>query len=104
MGLKVFQDSEDLELGDFFPAELQEATSTVFFHIVVGIRKLASLLTSGVRAIFYAQDWDTYYCYFLPNMLEEWKTTLYNASFYEGEIINNDEEEVEMRTSKSRGS
>ncbi|XP_057815147.1 uncharacterized protein LOC131028816 [Cryptomeria japonica] len=42
MGLKVFQDSEDLELGDFFPAELQEATSTVFFHIVVGIRKLAS--------------------------------------------------------------
>ncbi|GLJ35499.1 hypothetical protein SUGI_0713810 [Cryptomeria japonica] len=35
MGFRVFLDSEDLQLGDFFPTELQEAISRASLHVAI---------------------------------------------------------------------
>ncbi|GLJ25362.1 hypothetical protein SUGI_0485640 [Cryptomeria japonica] len=35
MGLKIFLDSDDLQLGDFFPTELQQAMSMASLHIAI---------------------------------------------------------------------
>ncbi|GLJ25363.1 hypothetical protein SUGI_0485650 [Cryptomeria japonica] len=128
MGLKVFLDSQDLQSGDFFPTELQHAMSTAALHIAIFsptyakspwcLAELSFILKTGtpIIPIFYQVEpahlrhlKGIYESSFMEyeekgrhtDMLEEWKTALYNASFYEGEIINSDEEEQKQRVLKN---
>ncbi|GLJ35495.1 hypothetical protein SUGI_0713770 [Cryptomeria japonica] len=124
MGLRVFLDSEDLHLGDFFPAALEEAMRSASIHIAIFspgyaqsswcLAELSFMLKSGAPIIpvfFHVQPTDLrwvaqgkgkYVNAFLDyakkgryslEKVQEWKTALYNASFYKGEIISNKDEE-----------
>ncbi|XP_059076795.1 TMV resistance protein N-like [Cryptomeria japonica] len=121
MGLRVFLDSEELELGDSLPTELQEAMRSASLHIALFSKKYAEsrwcldelsfMFRTGtsIGPIFYYIDiGDVQYAKggyaeafelhqkkgrYDSEKIEEWKYTLFNVSHNIGYVVNKKEDE-----------
>ena len=119
MGLRVFLDSEELQLGDSLPTELKEAMKSVSLHIAIFSEKYAEsrwcldelsfMFRTGTRIIpifyhidiaavrhakgVYAEAFESHKNKgrYSSEKLKEWKDTLFNVSHNIGYVINNQE-------------
>ncbi|XP_059065768.1 probable 2' cyclic ADP-D-ribose synthase BdTIR [Cryptomeria japonica] len=116
IGLKVFLDEKELQLGDFITAEIEEAMRTSLIHIAIFspryaespwcLAELSYMLKTGTRIIpvFYDVDpSDPRYLKkgpfadafaeheekkrYAPEKLAEWKEALSNISFRHGQVL-----------------
>ncbi|GLJ27322.1 hypothetical protein SUGI_0536180 [Cryptomeria japonica] len=121
MGLRVFLDSEELELGDSLPTELQEAIKSASLHIAIFsqnyaqsrwcLDELSFMFRTGTRIVpifYYTEVADVRYAKgvyaeafqlylnkgrYSSEKLKEWKDTLFNVSHNIGYIVNSKEKE-----------
>jgi len=120
MGLRVFLDSEELELGDFLPAEIEDAMRSASLHIAVFslnyaqspwcLAELSFMLKTGnhiVPVFYHVQPHDVRYAEkgvyadafshhkkkrrYTSEKLQEWKNALYSVSYNVGHTVNNKE-------------
>ncbi|GLJ36536.1 hypothetical protein SUGI_0734090 [Cryptomeria japonica] len=124
MGLRIFLDSEELELGDFLPTEIQEAMHGAPFHIAIFsenyaqspwcLAELSFMLKTGAQIVpifYHVQPEDVRYAKgvyadafdrhkkkgrYSSDKLQEWKNTLNTVSFNVGHIVNNKGDEGRM--------
>ncbi|XP_059063982.1 disease resistance protein RUN1 isoform X3 [Cryptomeria japonica] len=121
MGLRVFLDKEELELGDFLPTEIEEAMRSASLHIAIFsknyaqspwcLAELSFMLKTGTQIIpvfYHVQPDHVRYAkgvyadafsrhtekgrYTLAK-LAEWKNALNNVSYNVGAIIHNEADE-----------
>ncbi|GLJ27160.1 hypothetical protein SUGI_0532490 [Cryptomeria japonica] len=122
MGIRVFLDSEELLLGEFLPAALQEAMQSASLHMAIFspgyaqsawcLAELSFMRKSGtpIIPVFYRVQpndlrWVEKGMYndafakhqekgrYSPEKLQEWKTALSDVSYRKGEIINDNDDE-----------
>ncbi|XP_057852035.2 disease resistance protein RUN1 isoform X2 [Cryptomeria japonica] len=123
MGLRVFLDSEELELGDSLPKELEEAMRSASLHLAIFsknyaqspwcLAELSFMLKTGTQIVpvFYhiQPDDDVRYARgafadafsqyevkrrHTPEKLQEWKNALYHVSYITGHIVDTEDDEV----------
>ncbi|XP_057825177.1 disease resistance protein RUN1 isoform X1 [Cryptomeria japonica] len=121
MGLRVFLDKEELELGDFLPTEIEEAMRSASLHIAIFsqnyaespwcLAELSFMIKTGTKIVpvFYHVETDVVryakgvYAEafsrheekgrYTLKMLQEWKNALKNVSYNFGDIVR-DEDDV----------
>ncbi|GLJ33262.1 hypothetical protein SUGI_0669290 [Cryptomeria japonica] len=121
MGLRVFLDKEELELGDFLPAEIEEAMRSASLHIAIlsqnyaqspwCLAELSFMLKTGIPIIpifYHVEPADVRYATgvyaeafsrytgkgrYTLEKIEEWKDALNNVSYNVGGIIHNEDDE-----------
>ncbi|XP_059073558.1 disease resistance protein RPV1-like [Cryptomeria japonica] len=113
MKLMVFLDSEELEYGDFFPTTLEAAMRSAPLHIAIFsenyaksswcLAELSYMLKVGAKIIpvFYHVEPKAFKGHeqkgrYSLEQLEEWKRALYNISFYNGQIIRTNDDEMRL--------
>ncbi|GLJ34594.1 hypothetical protein SUGI_0695780 [Cryptomeria japonica] len=124
MGLRVFLDSEELELGDSLPKEIEEAMRSASLHLAVFsknyaqspwcLAELSFMLKTGTQIVpifYHIQPDDVRYANGVfadafsrhekkrrhtPEKLQEWKSALYNVPYEIGHIVNTKDDEVEL--------
>ncbi|GLJ33270.1 hypothetical protein SUGI_0669410 [Cryptomeria japonica] len=121
MGLRVFLDKEELELGDLLPAEIEGAMHSALLHIAIFsksyaqspwcLAELSFMLKTGTQIIpifYHIQPGDVRHAKgvyaeafsehkkkgrYTSEKLQEWKNALNNVSDTVGSIIHNEEDE-----------
>ncbi|GLJ33276.1 hypothetical protein SUGI_0669470 [Cryptomeria japonica] len=124
MGLRVFLDKEELELGDFLPTEIEEAMRSASLHIAIFsqnyaespwcLAELAFMLKTGtqIAPVFYHVETDVVrYAKgvyteafsrheekgrYTSKIAGEWKNALKNVSYNFGDIIRNEDDEQRL--------
>ncbi|XP_057852039.2 disease resistance protein RPV1 [Cryptomeria japonica] len=124
MGLRVFLDSEELELGDSLPKELEEAMRSASLHLAIFsknyaqspwcLAELSFMLKTGTQIVpvfYHIKPDDVRYANGVfadafslhekkgrhtPEKLEEWKSALYNIPYEICHIVNTKDDEVEL--------
>ncbi|GLJ53891.1 hypothetical protein SUGI_1151170 [Cryptomeria japonica] len=125
MKVAAFLDSEELDYGDFLPTAIEAAIRGATLHIAIFSKRyaespwclaeLSSMLKSGAKIVpvfYHVEPNDLRYvakgtyadyferheekCRYSPQKLKEWKEALSEVSFYSGEIIKNDDDEVRL--------
>ncbi|GLJ34140.1 hypothetical protein SUGI_0686350 [Cryptomeria japonica] len=119
LGFRVFLDSKELELGEFFPTALEAAMSSAKLHIAIFsanygqspwcLEELSIMLTTGTQIVpvfYHIQPDDIRYAKgafadafskhekegrYTRKQLEEWKNVLNIVSFRVGQIIDDKE-------------
>ncbi|XP_057817452.1 TMV resistance protein N-like [Cryptomeria japonica] len=119
LGVEVFLDEPELQLGDSIPFELQYAITTSFLHIVIlspryaestwCLQELSLMLKTGQKVILvfynvdisdiryikgnYAKAFSKHEAQarYTSQMLEEWKMALQTVSFFKDHTVNNEE-------------
>ncbi|GLJ36539.1 hypothetical protein SUGI_0734160 [Cryptomeria japonica] len=122
--LRVFLDSEELQLGSFLPREIEEAMRSASLHLVIFsqnyaqspwcLAELSFMLKTGVQIIpifYYIQPDEVRYAKgvyaealdrhkkkgrYSLRKLEEWKNALNNVSYNVGHIISNKDDEESL--------
>ncbi|KAH9288951.1 hypothetical protein KI387_033068 [Taxus chinensis] len=121
LGVRVFLDKEELQLGDFIPAQIQHAMRSSFLHIAIFspsyaqspwcLAELSFMLKTGNKIIpvfynvepadlrwvakgIYASAFSHHkhkrrYC---SETLEDWKKALHDVSYYNGQMLKNDDD------------
>ncbi|XP_057847004.1 disease resistance protein RPV1-like [Cryptomeria japonica] len=121
MGLRVFLDSQELELGDFLPTEIEEVMRTASLHIAIlspryaqspwCLAELSFMLKTRTPIVpifyhiepadvrhakgVYAEAFSEYQKKgrYTSEKLQEWKNALNNVSYNVGGIIHNEDDE-----------
>ncbi|XP_057831185.2 disease resistance protein Roq1 isoform X3 [Cryptomeria japonica] len=124
LGFRVFLDSEELEMRDFLPGEIEEAMRSPSLHIAIFsqnyaqspwcLAELSFIFKTGKQIVpifYHVQPDDVRYAKgvyadalsqhknkgrYTSKKLEEWKNALNNVSYNAGYIINNKEDEERL--------
>ncbi|GLJ16848.1 hypothetical protein SUGI_0290400 [Cryptomeria japonica] len=126
MGLEVFLDEPELDLGDSIPSEIQHAIATSFLHIAIlspryaestwCLEELSLMFKTGqtIIPVFYnvdvndirwikgryAQEFSKFEAKnrYCPEKVEDWKSALQKVSYLKGHIVNREDDEGMLKT------